>query len=98
MKAVALIALTNGAARKGNIQQRIVSRKRRTQKDLYIVQRIVVGKIVQLIGDSLMHADEGTLLSSVDPLPITARRMSIGLDDVAWMGDCLKCVTKSEGT
>ena len=45
-----------------------------------------------------MHADEGTLLSSFDPLPIKARRMSIGLDDVAWMGDCLKCVTKSQGT
>ena len=65
------------------------SRKRRAQKDLYNVQRI---------GDSVMHADKGTLLSSFDPLPIKARRMSIGLDDVAWMGDCLKCVTKSQGT
>ena len=89
MKAIAIIALTNGADRKGNIQQRIVSRKRRTQKDLYIVQRIC---------DSLMHADEGTLLSNFDPLSIKARRMSIGLDDVAWMGDCLKCVAKSQGT
>ena len=51
VKAIAIDALRNDADRKGNIQQRIVSRKRRKQKDLYNVQRI---------GDSLMHADEGT--------------------------------------